>query len=824
MKRKTPRCGGVSISKAGQPSAERLEERRLLSGDAPVAMDHSYTVYEDQPLTVGLAVQTSLVMASDAGDYIGGGKTYQYRATDGTFSASKNYDNGVSINFKANGWPEEGDDWDLDFVAPDRAQLTPGTYKNAQRFPFQDPGHPGLDISGCGRGSNELTGTFTVKNVQFGGSGVDSFVATFEQHSEGGTPALRGTIKYNYLKPGTLSGVLQGTTDAEGDPLEVQLVSDTRHGLLTLNADGTFDYYPDEDFNGLDSFTYRVTDGTGLSQLATATLNVCPVNDAPAFDGGDDQTLDEDCGPVQVPGWASGISAGPADEASQPLTFVATAANPLLFSQQPHVDASTGTLCFTPAANASGSTVVTVVLKDSGGTANKGTDTSSAAVFAITINPIDDAPVARDDAFATPVDQTLRIAPQAPFTGLIMTSDPGDYIGGGRDYSYGTGDGAFTVRKNYDSGVNVGFTGTDWRDDWDLAFAAPNNQPLVPGTYQNATRFAFHDDNVPGFELSGCGRGSNELTATFTVLAITYTPGGAIDQFAASFEQHSEGAVPALRGMVYYNYVRPQGVLVNDTDVDDPALTASPVSGPQHGQLALNWDGTFSYTPDPGFAGEDSFKYEVSDGTLASAATAVITVGGSVVPVATPLVIGGTDGNDAISILAFDQDYLVTANGHQTVYPVASVSTITINGGAGNDLINVNGIRTAVSIAGGAGLDTLFGGDGNDTLMGNGGNDLIFGGAGSDVLRGGVGDDSLLGGAGDDLIIGNAGNDILRGQGGADELRGGAGSDMLFGGAGNDLLMARDGATDVINGGGGADRAQVDSLLDAVGTVESMLA
>jgi len=73
----------------------------------------------------------------------------------GTFFANRNFDNGVSIFYSGG-----GHSWNLDFAAPFDAPLTPGTYANATRWPFQANGVPGLNISGDGRGSNTLTGSF----------------------------------------------------------------------------------------------------------------------------------------------------------------------------------------------------------------------------------------------------------------------------------------------------------------------------------------------------------------------------------------------------------------------------------------------------------------------------------------------------------------------------------------------------------------------------------------------------------------------------------------------------------------------------------------
>ena len=79
--------------------------------------------------------------------------------------------------------------------------IQPGTYSLAQRADFAQPGHPGLDVSFQNRGSNTVVGSFTIDEVSFfvdafGTESVDRFKASFEQHSEGATPALFGTFEY----------------------------------------------------------------------------------------------------------------------------------------------------------------------------------------------------------------------------------------------------------------------------------------------------------------------------------------------------------------------------------------------------------------------------------------------------------------------------------------------------------------------------------------------------------------------------------------------------------------------------------------------------
>src|SRR2546428_395939 len=98
----------------------------------------------------------------------------------------------------------------------------------------------------------------------------------------------------------------------------------------------------------------------------TLTISVTAVNDAPSFTKGADQTVLEDAGPQTVSGWATAISAGPADEGGQTLSFNVSTTDTTLFSTPPSVSA-TGTLTVTLAAGATGAATVTVQLHDDGG-------------------------------------------------------------------------------------------------------------------------------------------------------------------------------------------------------------------------------------------------------------------------------------------------------------------------------------------------------------------------------------------------------------------------------------------------------------------------
>jgi hypothetical protein len=128
--------------------------------------------------------------------------------------------------------------------------------------------------------------------------------------------------------------------------------------------------------------------GDDTSDPQTFKITVTAVNDAPGFTKGADQSADEGAGIQTVTSWASGISAGPADEGGQTLTFEVTGnTNPGIFSVAPAI-AANGTLTYTPSLGPNGTSTITVRLKDNGGTADGGQDTSPTQSFTVTVNNV----------------------------------------------------------------------------------------------------------------------------------------------------------------------------------------------------------------------------------------------------------------------------------------------------------------------------------------------------------------------------------------------------------------------------------------------------
>ncbi|HEX7833097.1 MAG TPA: Ig-like domain-containing protein, partial [Thermoanaerobaculia bacterium] len=209
------------------------------------------------------------------------------------------------------------------------------------------------------------------------------------------TPPVANDVNASTNEDTSVTITLSGT-DVDGDPLTFSIVTPPANGTLgpivpTGPNSATVNYSPNLNYFGPDSFVYQANDGNGGTDNATVSITIAPVNDPPTFLVGPTVNALEDSGPQTYTNWVTSISAGPANEAGQTVTFTVSNNNPSLFSVQPAV-ASNGTLTFTPAANAYGSATVTVTAHDNGGTANGGVDTSASQTSTINVNGVNDEP------------------------------------------------------------------------------------------------------------------------------------------------------------------------------------------------------------------------------------------------------------------------------------------------------------------------------------------------------------------------------------------------------------------------------------------------
>lgn len=141
---------------------------------------------------------------------------HMFTVNQGIFHARRDTGGSVAVSYL------ESWSYDLYFAAPGNVMLEPGTYTGATRYPFQQPNEPGLSVSGYGRACNQLSGNFTVREIRYGlDRSVESFAADFEQHCEGFTGTLRGTILFNHRKPKPFP-VLEVSVIDTPDPVAVR--------------------------------------------------------------------------------------------------------------------------------------------------------------------------------------------------------------------------------------------------------------------------------------------------------------------------------------------------------------------------------------------------------------------------------------------------------------------------------------------------------------------------------------------------------------------------------------------------------------------------
>jgi CSLREA domain-containing protein len=310
---------------------------------------------------------------------------------------------------------------------PNTISSVTATSSNTTLVP-NDPAHLGVTMTGTtglitinpATNENGTTNITVTINRTVGGPDVKTFILTVNAVND--APSFTKGADQTVFEDASAQTVSHwatsispgGGSDESGQILTFQIANNSNAALFSvapaISSDGTLTYTPAANANGSSTITINLKDnggtangGSDTSASQSFTITVNAVNDAPSFTKGADQTVNEDAGAQAVTNWATAISRGPADESGQILTFqVTNNTNAPLFSAGPAIS-STGTLTYTPAANANGSATVTINLKDSGGTANGGIDTSASQTFTITVNAINDAP-----SFTKGANQTVN--------------------------------------------------------------------------------------------------------------------------------------------------------------------------------------------------------------------------------------------------------------------------------------------------------------------------------------------------------------------------------------------------------------------------------
>ncbi|MFT6047666.1 MAG: hypothetical protein ACI9WC_003383, partial [Arenicella sp.] len=229
--------------------------------------------------------------------------------------------------------------------------------------------------------------TFNYRLTNIHGESDATVTLTVDPHPS----AVDDTAQINEDSPATTIDVLDNDSDTN-ELSKIDSVTQPANGTVTITNNGAdLTYEPAEDYcndgGPTDDFTYTLTPGGSTRSVA---VTVACVNDIPSFTKGADQTVLEDAGEQTMASWASDISAGPANESGQTVSFNVTGNTATgLFSAGPAVGSS-GTLTYTLAANANGSATITIEAQDDGGVADGGVDMSASQTFVINVPTISD--------------------------------------------------------------------------------------------------------------------------------------------------------------------------------------------------------------------------------------------------------------------------------------------------------------------------------------------------------------------------------------------------------------------------------------------------
>ena len=444
------------------------------------------------------------------------------------------------------------------------------------------------------------------------------------------------------VEDGTVSGidVLAGATDIDGDTLTI---ADARaaNGTVSIAADGTLSYTPNADFFGEDTITYTIDDGRGGTATGTVNVTVDGMNDAPIAAPTMAITTDED-----MPSGEIDVLSGAMDVDGDPLfVALASAANGTV------AVTANGTLLYTPNADFNGTDAITYTLSDGkGGTATStvsidvtarndapaaGTPGSIATPEDTPITGIDVLTAASDvDGDAISVvsasaengsvtinaDGTLDYAPNANFNGPdVITYALADGRGGSTsatvNISVGevndapTAGAPISLSMSEDgtlTGINVlaGASDTDGDALSVMDASAANGTVTVnsDGTLDYAPNADFFGDDTITYMIDDGRGGSATGTVSVAVAAVNDAPEAGAPADVTTLEDTAAANIDVLSAA---------------RDVDGDALTVTNAIA-TNGTVAINLDGTLTYTPDANFNGVDAITYTISDGANAT--------------------------------------------------------------------------------------------------------------------------------------------------------------------------------------------------------------
>ncbi|MBC7980838.1 MAG: tandem-95 repeat protein [Armatimonadetes bacterium] len=462
----------------------------------------------------------------------------------------------------------------------------------------------------------------------------------------------------------SLNIALQGT-DGDGDSLDFSVVSAPTKGTLSGTAP-TMVYTPSANSNGIDSFTFRVNDGTVNSAPAAVSITVSAVNDTPLATSMSVTTIEDNPLPITV---------GGTDLDANTLTFaIAVApAHGTLTGSPPN-------LIYSPAANFAGNDQFTFRVND-------GTVDSALATVSIAVTAVNDLPTALSKSVGTTENTSLPItlagtdAEGNPLSFNVLGLPANGTLGGtAPNLTYQpaagfSGSDAFTFRVN-DGQANSATATVS------ITVTPVNDAPLA--TSRSVTTA---EDTALPIILGGTDPDANSLTYSIVAAPthgtlsgippnVTYSPAAnftGADLFTFRVNDGTVNSAPATVSITVtsVNDVplatsksettiedSPLPIALAGTDPDANTLTFAIVTVPTHGLLS-GTPPNLTYIPTANFTGADQFTYRVNDGTVNSApATVSITVASvNDAPVATSKSVTTSEGTFLpITLAGFDVD------------------------------------------------------------------------------------------------------------------------------------------------------------------------
>ncbi len=455
-------------------------------------------------------------LQSDGGDYIGLGRTHLYTQANALITVGIS---GNELRVGINGNQKWGGNFQgLSAVAT----LPPGYYGGVQRWPFHNPVKGGLDWSGEGRGCNELGGWFSIDSITLSGSEITSLDLRFEQHCENMTPALRGKIHWTNGDPTQPTGPVIPPPTGLWQPAAGATPATGNYVYLASTAG---DYIGEGR-----SYTYTQTD----SVLAVTTSGARVSVGVEGFESWAGEFQGMNTLQQLVPGYYPNLLRYP---------FHNPAAGGLSWGGDGRgCNTLTGWFVIDSISYA-GANLASIDLRFEqhcdGGPALNGKIHWVAG----------DTTAPSGPQVPPPANLWQPASGTTPATGnyVYLVSDPGDWVGDGRTYTYTPANATLTTQTgNRFFQMNV-----SGQENWTGNFLGMNViEAMQPGYYGQIQRYGGNPTRG-SMDWSGQGRGCNTISGWFVIDSITFAA-NELASIDLRFEQHCEEGVPALRGKIHW--------------------------------------------------------------------------------------------------------------------------------------------------------------------------------------------------------------------------------------------------------------------------------